>query len=181
MTSSSTISVKSVIYSVPSRLIGMTLQIHLYDDRLECFVGGDKVISITRRRKNKSHQRFVDYRHVIGSLIRKPQAFYNYVYRDCLFPTLAFCQAWEVMERELGKHRACREFIKILNVAAQPGCEAQVNLYLEERLSSEEVPCSDEVKALFKRKVVSLPALKDSVPDLNSYDALLRSTQGGAQ
>lgn len=181
VTTSSTISVKSVIYSVPSKLIGMTLQIHLYDDRLECFVGGDRVISIIRRRKSKKHLRFIDYRHVVGSLVRKPQAFYNYIYRDCLFPTLAFHQSWEVMERELGKQQACREFVKILYEAAQPEGEARVNAYLEEKLSLGEIPRSDEVKALFKRKAVSLPMLQDNTPNLSCYDALLRSAQGGAK
>jgi hypothetical protein len=33
-------SVRKVSYTVPSRLIGHCLKVHLYDDRLECFLGG---------------------------------------------------------------------------------------------------------------------------------------------
>lgn len=39
VTTTSTISVKRTLYTVPSRLIGENLRIHLYHDRLECFVG----------------------------------------------------------------------------------------------------------------------------------------------
>ena len=45
VTTSSTISIKHIIYTVPSRLIGMILKVHLYDDRLECYVGGDHAIT----------------------------------------------------------------------------------------------------------------------------------------
>ncbi len=93
VTTSSTIAVKSIIYSVPSRLIGMMLKVHLYDDRLECYVGGDHTITIKRLRAHKKKSHHIEYRHVIGTLVRKPQAFHNYVYRDALFPTFAFRQA----------------------------------------------------------------------------------------
>jgi len=43
VTSSGTINVCERIYSVPSGLIGITLKVHLFDDRLECFVGGTLV------------------------------------------------------------------------------------------------------------------------------------------
>ncbi len=39
VTTSSTIEVQRVLYTVPSRLIGERLRVHLYDDRLEGFLG----------------------------------------------------------------------------------------------------------------------------------------------
>ncbi|HCP6432976.1 TPA: IS21 family transposase, partial [Escherichia coli] len=35
---SSTINVKHVVYSVPSRLVGQLLRVRLWDDRLSCYV-----------------------------------------------------------------------------------------------------------------------------------------------
>ncbi len=46
LTTSSTISVKRGLYTVPSRLMGETLRIHLYHDRLTCFVGQTAVITL---------------------------------------------------------------------------------------------------------------------------------------
>jgi hypothetical protein len=179
VTCSSTISLKDIIYSVPSRLIGMTLKVHIYDDRLECYVGGDHVITLQRLRRNKKRLHHIDYRHVVGSLIRKPQAFRSYIYKEELFPTFAFRQVWELMEKELDGRQACREFVKILNEAAQPGCQEKVNDYLEECLAKGSLPSSYETKALFKNCQILPPSLKMSSAEPGDYDILLTHGQGG--
>lgn len=179
VTTSSTIAVKSVIYSVPSRLIGMMLKVHVYDDRLECYVGGDHVITLRRLRRNKKRLHHIDYRHIVGTLVRKPQAFYNYIYRDALFPTFAFRQAWKSLEGQLDRRQACREFVKILNEAARPEGEVRINTYLEECLLNERIPKSEEARALFEAQPVQAPSLKESMTQLSDYDVLLSSRQGG--
>ena len=173
VTTSSTIAIKSVIYSVPSRLIGTLLNVRLYDDRLECYTGGDHAITIKRLRNNKKKLRYIDYRHIIGTLVRKPQAFRNYVFRDSLFPTFAFTQTWEMLESRLDSRQSCREFVKILNEAARPDGEERVNAYLEECLLNGRLPTSEEAKALFKTSLVQAPLLKESTVELSDYDALL--------
>lgn len=178
VTTSSTISIKHIIYTVPSRLIGMMLKVHLYDDRLECYVGGDHAITLKRLRGERKWQRSIDYRHIIGTLVRKPQAFRNYIYRDELFPTFAFRQTWEYLERELDSRQACREFVKILNEAARPNAESRVDEYLEECLIKGNVPKSDEVIALFRHNLTQVPSLKECISQLSDYDALL-TKQGG--
>ena len=37
---------RRVFYSVPSRLIGHRLNVHLYDDRLECFLGSTQLLTL---------------------------------------------------------------------------------------------------------------------------------------
>ncbi len=39
----------------------------------------------------------IDYRHDIGSLVRKPGAFARYRYREELFPSFAFRQAYDAL------------------------------------------------------------------------------------
>ena len=41
---------KKVFYTVPSRLIGHRLRVRLYDDRLDRFIGGTLLMSLTRGR-----------------------------------------------------------------------------------------------------------------------------------
>ena len=48
VTRNATITVDKVLYSVPSRLIGHRLRVHLYDDRLEGFLGSDRVAQLPR-------------------------------------------------------------------------------------------------------------------------------------
>jgi hypothetical protein len=179
VTSSSTILLKDVTYSVPSRLIGMTLKVHIYDDRLECYVGGDHVITLQRLRRNKKRLHHIDYRHIVGSLMRKPQAFRSYIYKDDLFPTFAFRQTWELMDKQLDSRVACREFIKILNEAARPGGQEKVNDYLEGCLARGVVPTSYEAKALFKNCEILPPELKMNRAEPSDYDSLLRNMKGG--
>jgi hypothetical protein len=45
VTASSGFTLKKVFYSVASRLIGHRLRVHLYDDRLECFLGSTRLMT----------------------------------------------------------------------------------------------------------------------------------------
>ncbi|MEI6188312.1 MAG: IS21 family transposase, partial [Alphaproteobacteria bacterium] len=46
VSTTSTMIVKKVMYSVPSRLIGNRLRVHIYDDRLICYLGGEKTLEL---------------------------------------------------------------------------------------------------------------------------------------
>jgi len=171
--SSSTIRVNDVVYSVQSRLIGMILKVHLYDDRLECFIGNELVSTLPRKRRSGSsrvHQ--INYRHVIGSLVRKPQAFRRYIYREELFPTLAFKETWDRLDRELDSKTACKEYVKILKEASEGTNEAIINDFLETQLLNNILPASLNVQALF-RSVKKVPELTPLSNDLDSYDILI--------
>ena len=85
---SSTINVKHVVYSVPSRLVGQLLRVRLWDDRLSCYVGSSEVMSCPRARpeKGKTRARRIDFRHVIDSLAKKPGAFCHATLRNDILP-----------------------------------------------------------------------------------------------
>ena len=72
-----TIMARGVLYSVPSRLIGTRLKVHIYDDRLVCYLGTTPVLTLSRRYRRAGDKavRQVDWRHLIGTLVKKPQAF----------------------------------------------------------------------------------------------------------
>ncbi len=44
-----TISVRNVLYTVPSRLVGCRLKVHVFDDRLVCHHGLTPVLTVQRR------------------------------------------------------------------------------------------------------------------------------------
>jgi transposase InsO family protein len=87
VTRSATISVRTVLYTVPSRLIGCRLKVHIYDDRLVCYLGTTPVLTVGRRhfKRHGPRVRVVDYRHLIGGLVKKPQAFRHSVFRESCF------------------------------------------------------------------------------------------------
>jgi DNA replication protein DnaC/transposase InsO family protein len=126
VTRSGTISVRNVLYTVPSRLVGCRVKVHIYDDRLVCYLGTTPVLTVARRyfKRNGPPQRVVDYRHLIGALIKKPQAFRHSVFRDELFPSSVFRRAWERLDQRLDPRKACRVYVGLLHLAAMEGCEA---------------------------------------------------------
>jgi hypothetical protein len=70
VTSSGGFTLRKAFYTVPSRLISHRLRVRLYDDRLDVFVGGTRLTTLTRGRAAATGQRahVVDYRHVIHAL-----------------------------------------------------------------------------------------------------------------
>ena len=82
VTRNSAINVDKVLYSVSSRLIGHRIEVRLFDDQLECFLGPGPVMRVTRVRTDRAHGHAIDYHHLIGTLRSKPQALRTLVYRE---------------------------------------------------------------------------------------------------
>ena len=76
----STIRVANRTYSVPSRLIGVVVDVRLYADHIKVCYKGHLVESMERVHGTGEAQ--IDYRHIIGSLVRKPGAFARYRFRE---------------------------------------------------------------------------------------------------
>ena len=84
-------------YSVPSRLCGHEVKVHQYADYLEVYYKDHMVERLERVRGE--HKSRIDYRHIIWSLVRKPGAFARYRFREHLFPTPVFRQAYDALGR----------------------------------------------------------------------------------
>jgi hypothetical protein len=177
VTSSSMFTLKNVYYTVPSRLIGHRLRVHLYDDRLECFLASAFLFTLPRGRvpsgKNRSH--VVDYRHVLSSLRRKPGALRTLAWRDALFPLPAFRQAWEVLTAAGSLERACRAMVTLLDLAARHG-EAPVAHALEAQIAAGGRPDPEALlRDLAPAAADALPVVEIVMPAAPLYDALLPS------
>ena len=96
-----TIQVAGHSYSVPSRLIGKEVQIRLYADWVEVYYQGHLVERMERVRGEGEAN--VNYRHVIGSLVRKPGAFARYRFRAQLFPTMHFRLTYDALREWRGE------------------------------------------------------------------------------
>lgn len=174
VTTSSTIAVRLVVYTVPSRLIGERLRVHLYDDRVDCFLRLTSVLTLSRvyPKKGKRRARCIDYRHVIGSLKRKPMAFYRCQLRDDLLPNDSYRQIWEAIDNRLAPRAACKLMVGVLVLAAEQDCEGPLAEYIQGRLD-EHLPSLVELQRRFGAPSRSLPVLSTEQHDLSAYDALL--------
>ena len=114
----------------------------------------------------------VNYRHVIGSLVRKPGAFARYRFREQLFPTMHFRLTYDALRQWRGE-RADVEYVRILHLAATT-MEATVDSALSLLLEAGESFDYAEVRDLAEPKVPEVPVLVWSgKPDLKIYDRLL--------
>ena len=171
---------RKVFYTVPSRLIGHRLRVRLYDDRLELFVGGTALMTLTRGRpgRNGKHGHVVDYRHVIHALRRKPMALANLVYRDQLFPREAYRLAFERLREALPLRTACKTMVELLRLAHERSCEAQLAEVLAEDLAQRRLPDLDALWARFAPDPARLPEVSVQLARLADYEALIDSSAG---
>lgn len=169
----STIRLKHNAYSVPSRLIGERVRVHLYEDKLEIFFGGERQLVVERLLGRFGSQ--INYRHLIDSLIRKPGAFARYRHRQALFPTMTFRRAYDSLcDYWATQWHADLSYLRLLYLAAQT-MESEVEAAVELLLQAKEVPLFDRVLSLLdSQKEPHLPPpLAEQTIDLGEYDALL--------
>lgn len=179
VTTFGTILVRKGVYTVPSRLIGRQLTVHVYDDRLECFLGAIPVITLARihRRADQPDARSyrIDYRHVADSLHRKPGALLHLAYRDHLHPSATYRAVWEALSRRCEPRQACRTYAGLLYLAHKNDCQAALESALRDDLARDALP---DLAALTRRFAPpaaesELPVVQVAQHDLSTYDTLL--------
>ena len=185
VTRSSGFFLRRIFYTVPSRLIGHRLRVRLYDERLECLLGGTLVLTLRRGRIPKGRPdrgrcgHVVDYHHVIHALRRKPMALLNLVYRDQLFPRDAFRHAWDRLVATQPSRNACRTMVGLLALAHDRACEAELALALQAILDAGEVPDLTTLQRRFMPASMAIPDVTVTIPAAMAYDALLSTPQMG--
>jgi hypothetical protein len=172
----STIAVERNLYSVPSRLIGERVEARISAEEVQVWYGPELVWTMPRLRGQHKHR--IDYRHVIGWLVRKPGAFAEYRYQADLFPTSRFRMVSDALRTQLPEG-ASREYLQILHLAAQES-ESGVDQVLQQVLSGTEPITVARVEQLLQQGCVS-PAIPDVTVgsvSLSVYDELLDSQEG---
>jgi hypothetical protein len=143
--STSTIEVRSVTYSVPSRLIGQQLSVHLRHDRLDLFLRSQFVETLPRlhRRAGVSGPlRRIDFRHVIESLRRKPRALLRAQLQDDILPGESWRQLWRKLLAALPPDEAAKVMVDALHVAARSDDLPGLERYLRRQLRRGELSLS---------------------------------------
>jgi hypothetical protein len=168
------IAVKSVTYSVPSRLVGHRLKVRVYEDRIEGYLGEHRVLETPRLRRTGlvPHPRHIDFRHLLPALKRKPAALIRWRLRDALFPRSEYAQTWQVLIERLPEVRAARLMIGLLEIAAD-GCEVLLAQELAALLARQQLPDLPTLRERFFPRAAPMPSVAVHLPALASYDALL--------
>lgn len=174
VSSSSSFELKRVTYTVPSRFIGERLYVQLYDERLELFHGHERVLALPRvYATNGQRARCVDYRHVIDSLVKKPQAFRFSQLREDLLPSPDYHRIWQYVDERLDPHKACRYIVRLLHLAASRDCEAALGRYVLRSVDCGELPSDVQCRQRFGGEATVIPLVVSKQHNLSDYDQLL--------
>jgi hypothetical protein len=168
----STVNIKKVTYSVPSRLIGSELKAKIYENIIALFNGADLVHEMPRMLGDRGQ--VINYRHIIHSLVRKPAAFKNYRFRGELYPTEIFRTSFDKLVSVHGDRKGCLEYLRILKLAAET-IESEVETALSLVLENIDAIISyKEVEALVNIEKKLIIDMGELVPNLTSYDDLIK-------
>jgi hypothetical protein len=166
----STVRVAHNTYSVPSRLMKHEVLARLHANHVEIHFAGQCICSMERLRGTGKAR--IDYRHIIGSLVRKPGAFENYRYREEMFPSTVFRQAYDQLIHEDPKHSS-RRYLKILEWAAM-NSETAMEGSLRQLLDEGEELNLDTLIGMSANPVDEPLDIDIPLPDMMAYDELLR-------
>jgi len=177
VTTSSTIDVRRVTYTVPSRLEGETLRVHIYHDRLCCYLGATHIITVNRiYPKNNARGMVVDYKHVIKSLSRKPQAFRYSRIRDNLLPNESYKQIWQYINDNMPRDIACKTMVGLLHIASENNCECLLAEEVLEMISSGKKFSLNYFQNKYKQ-LENPPNITVTQHELSSYDVFVNEEE----
>jgi transposase InsO family protein len=174
VTTSSTITIKRGLYTVPSRLIGETIKVHLYHDRLECYVGQTQCMTLPRvyPKHPGGRARRINYHHIIHSLAAKPQAFRFSQFRDDILPTADYRQLWAMAGEQFTPQDACKWIVAVLRFAYDYDCESLLAAELLQEAKHEALPDLKTLQARYLQNTTP-PDIPIRQHSIDEYDQLL--------
>lgn len=164
----SVVNILKMHYSVPSRLIGYHLRAYVYPNNIELYYGSKCLQKMPRVFKEDTTLG-IDYRHIIDSLVRKPGAFFNYRYRQCLFPQTIFRKTYDKLIK-LYPNTGHKIYLKILQLAKMYG-EQQIARALKVTVEQKKKITIE----LLKENIAipqKIPIVKIQKVPLSNYDQL---------
>lgn len=171
----STIRVKKVGYSVPARLIGQEVKVEVSENQLKIYFGRELLFTVARECGDRGV--VLDYRHVIDHLLRKPGAFERYRYREELFLSPLFREAYDQLIAKHGQRQGTLEYLRLLKLTSETQM-VEVELMLVEYTCPPYPAWTVEgLRQLLVPRPSSCIQLTELQPDCQSYDALLSSSQ----
>ena len=145
--------------------------------RLECFCGCKPVVTLKRVYPNGKtlRARSVDYRHVVHSLVKKPQAFRYSQLRDDLLPSDDYQRIWQYIDDTMEAKSACRFMTGVLYLAASCDCEVELAQTILAKIEQGVSLSLSSLQAKFaeSKDAPTVPVVNVVQHSLQQYDELL--------
>jgi hypothetical protein len=172
-----TVDIKSVLYSVPERLVGRALTVHLYHNRAIGYLGTQAVVELPRLSSASGHVgrrvRCINYRHLVQGLRRKPRALLYCSWQQEILPNAEYRAIWQQMLERFDCDSAARVMVEALYIAATQDKELAVAQYLQQQLWLGSLTIGGLQRQFQLLAVPNPPAISVTQHSLASYDQLL--------
>jgi len=172
----STIDVRCVLYTVPSRLMGAQLELHLHHDRIVGYLHRQQVVELPRLRVSgqaKRRARCINYRHIAEGLRCKPRAFLYCTWQQELLPNETWRTLWLQLKAQFELDSAAVVMVEALYIAATQDKETAVANYLQAQLETATLTLAGLRQQFQLLRDLKVPRLTITQHDLTNYDQLL--------
>ena len=157
--------------------MGSRVKVHLYDRRLNIYLGGIKTVELERVFAVKGARGpSVNYQHVIGALVQKPRAFRHSQWRVELLPTGDYHRIWRYVDDKLTPDKACIYIVRILHLAHKINREETLGRFVLEGIAQGRYRVCLTVKIVLCRHPPPVPSVTVQQHALSQYQSPL---QGG--
>lgn len=171
-----TVDLKSVLYTVPERLVGRQLTVHLYHNRWVGYLGQQTVVEQPRlssaRTGTGRRVRAINYRHLVEGLRKKPRALLYCTWQQEILPNDQYRAIWQQMLDTFERDSAARIMVEALYIAATQDKETAVGEYLQTQLAANGLSLTALQQHFQLASVLPPPEVAVSQHPLSSYDQL---------
>lgn len=164
------------MYSVPSRMIGLSLEARIYPSSIEVIHEGEVICKHQRIYGPKGLVSIVP-EHVIDGLLKKPGAMKDWKYRSVLFERPAWISFYNKLISRGGKDK---EYLKCLKLISKHGREL-VTVAMEISLEGDEELSSILLNKLITNDMNNIHEIQPLEMDLHHYDVFLSGEIDGSQ
>jgi transcriptional regulator with XRE-family HTH domain len=166
--------IKSMKYSTPSQFSGHTLTLHIYQHKIDCYLGSTCVLHLERKYQEPHKSYYViNYHHIIHSLIKKPGAFRYCKYRNDILPNDSYRFIWKHIDENEPNNVSPKKMLRILKLAADYDCEDKLAIYLLDLIQNKKNIDIEMIESTFNKSNPSLPKIECNQHKLCDYDRLI--------
>ena len=156
------------LYSVPSRYIGLSMEVRIYYDRIE-IIDQALVIAQHKRLYGPTGLVSIQLEHIIDGLLKKPGAMSDWKHRHILFERPAWQRFYQQIILQGGKNK---DYLSCLRLINQHGRDL-VTLAMELAMEGEADLSSTALENLITSQMDNIYQIKPLEASLEHYDHLM--------
>ena len=154
-------------------LLSLLLSAYVYYKEIVLYYGKKEVQKMPRLPNDGGSD--INYRQIIGHLLRKPAAFAHYQYHESLFPRVIYRSAYDLLLKN-NASKGGKQYLEVLNLAAITS-ESEVAAAIKDLIAIEVLPTLISIKELMAQFQSKPPELTMIRANLTQYDQLFKKRE----